>query len=217
MNRSPKTRGSAFTVLELLIVVFCLSLIALVVLPARAANRAHSRRIRCVGNLKQIGLAFRTWSLPSGDAFPMATSGTNGGTRELIASGWVYPHFLAMSNELSTPMILVCPEDRLRTSARSFTSRFDDRNVSYFVGVDAADTTPDMLLSGDDNLLLSGRPVKRGLLELPTNAPVAWSAIRHVKQGNLCLADGSVQQLSSAKLALSVQCSGVATNRLLMP
>jgi hypothetical protein len=76
---------------------------------------------------------------------------------------------------------------------------------------------PDMLLSGDDNLLLSGQPVKRGLLELPTNAPVAWSASRHIKQGNLCLADGSVQQLSSAKLALSVQWSGVATNRLLMP
>jgi hypothetical protein len=76
---------------------------------------------------------------------------------------------------------------------------------------------PDMLLAGDDNLLVSGQPVKPGLLELPTNAPVAWSASRHIKKGNLCLAEGSVQQLSSAKLALSVQWSGVATNRLLMP
>jgi len=217
MNRSPKPRGKAFTVAELLILVFCLSVIAVLVLPALAANRAHSRRIQCVGNLKQIGLAFRTWSLPSGDGFPMAASVTKGGTSELIASGWVYPHFLAMSNELSTPMILVCPEDRLRTHARSFTSRFDDRNVSYFVGADAADTMPNMLLSGDDNLLVSGQPVKRRLLELPTNAPVAWSASRHVNQGNLCLADGSVQQLSSARLVLCVRWTGAATNRLLMP
>jgi type II secretory pathway pseudopilin PulG len=200
MNRSPIPRGRAFTLPELLILAFCLSLIAVLVLPALAANRAHSRRIQCVENLKQIGLAFRAWS-PS----------------KSIASDSVYLHFQAMSNELSTPAVLVCPEDPQRSRARSFGPGFDDRNISYFVGVDAVDTMPDMLLAGDDNLLVSGQPVKPGLLELPTNAPVAWSASRHIKKGNLCLADGSVQQLSSAKLALSVQWSGMATNRLLMP
>jgi len=160
----------------------------------------------------------------------MHVSVTNGGTMELIGSGSVYMHFLVMSNELNTPKLLFCPAESnpKRQPATTFTAtippRFgnlvpftNDNNVSYFVGVDATDTSPQMFLAGDDNWAIRGVKVKRGILSLWTNTPVAWTKDRHVNQGNICLADGSVQGLSSQALMRASQSSGVATNRLAFP
>jgi prepilin-type processing-associated H-X9-DG protein len=216
MKPSRKAGGRAFTVPELVIVVFTLFFLAALFLPR--LRRTHCNGgVSCVNNLKQIGLSFRTFALDNNDKFPMLVSVTNGGAMESIPLGWVYPQFQAMSNELSTPRILVCPKDLRRTNATSFGPGFCNRNISYFVGLDAVDTSPQMILAGDDNLLLSGNPVKRGLVDLWTNAPVAWSRSRHVNQGNLCFADGSVQQVSNVRLPQFLQSSGQATNRLLMP
>jgi prepilin-type processing-associated H-X9-DG protein len=84
-----------------------------------------------------------------------------------------------------------------------------------------------MFLAGDDNLLVGGQagyyggvngaPVKPGLLSLWTNSPVAWADSRHRKQGNVGLADGSVQGFSSSKLAEGLRNTGVVTNRLVFP
>jgi prepilin-type processing-associated H-X9-DG protein len=96
----------------------------------------------------------------------------------------------------------------------------NNSNVSYFVGVDASESAPQMVLSGDDNWLIGGPrgvPVKPGLLLLATNAPVAWSETRHKQQGNVGLADGSVQGWSSSKLTEGLILTGVATNRFVFP
>jgi hypothetical protein len=45
----------------------------------------------------------------------------------------------------------------------------NDTSVSYFIGVDADDRYPGMLLSGDRNLSLNGVPAKPGLHNLNTN------------------------------------------------
>jgi prepilin-type processing-associated H-X9-DG protein len=83
--------------------------------------------------------------------------------------------------------------------------------------LDAADDKPAMFLSGDDNFDIGGRPVKSGLLLLATNAPVSWTAARHINQGNIGLADGSVQTTSSSFLRQMLVQTGVATNRLALP
>ena len=48
-----------------------------------------------------------------------------------------FRHFQVMSNELSTPKILVCPADT-RVAAANFV-RLKNQNVSYFVGLEASD------------------------------------------------------------------------------
>ena len=98
-------------------------------------------------------------------------------------------------------------------------------SLSYFVNLDAVDTNPSMFLSGDDNLLIGGQPHDRvsgspatsGVLPLTTNSLIAWSEARHEKQGNVALADGSVQQLTTSSLRRQWEASGVETNRLVMP
>src|SRR6266699_2191246 len=118
-----------------------------------------------------------------------------------------------MSNELSTPKVLLCPADAGRRNADLFQT-FDNSHLSYFVGAEAENTNPQSLLSGDDNLLIGGVAVKRGLLELGTNQPVGWSSARHVFQGNVALADGSVQGVASTRLGALLMQTGLSTNRL---
>ena len=230
MNDVQNHPTEGFTVLELLIVVATMCILAAIILPSLGRQgRVSGQRINCTNNLKQMGLAFRTWSLDNGDKYPMQISVTNGGAMEIISTGTVFTVFQVMSNELSTPKILFCPEetDPKRVSATTFQGSVpagtsavpftNHNNVSYFAGLDAQDTNPQMPLSGDRNLAVGGVPARHGLLQVWTNSPMAWWGARHGNQGNICLADGSVQQVSSSRLrALFVQ-SGMATNRFAIP
>ena len=183
----------------------------------RIVHQNQSSEIQCVNNLKQIGLAFRIWEGDNGDKLPMRVPAKKGGAMEPALRGNVAPVFQVMSNELATPKILVCPADADHLIAENFTAGFDNSTVSYFAGVDARDDKPAMFVAGDDNFAISGRPVKSGLLLLASNAPVSWTATRHVNRGNIGLADGSVQTTTSSFLRQLLVQTGVATNRLALP
>ena len=122
-----------------------------------------------------------------------------------------------MSNELSTPKILFCPADTNHDFLAIFWTNLVAQNVSYFVGLDANANHSQALLAGDENFAISGRPVKPGLLLLATNAPVSWTAARHVNHGNIGLVDGSVWQTDDRKLVQKLIETGLATNRLAIP
>ena len=79
------------------------------------------------------------------------------------------------------------------------------------------DTKPEMILTGDDHFDIAGVKPKPGLFLLQTNAPVEWRNERHPKQGNVSLADGSVQGFSTATFRRALVQTGIATNRLAMP
>src|SRR5664279_3853223 len=166
--RLSRQKNTAMTLFEVGVVIAVLMIVVALLLPA-ILNSSHPSRINCVSNLKQEGIAFRLWEGDNNDLYPMAVSVTNGGAMELIATGNVAACFQVMSNELSTPKILLCPEDTHRTYATSFSTGFSDANISYFVNPDAAEIYPQMILDGDDNLTIGGVPVKSGLLQLSTN------------------------------------------------
>ena len=224
-NKTPEPAGG-FTLVDLLLIVAAIIGLAAIVLPYLARTNQRSPRISCTNHLKQVGLAFRIWAGDNNDKFPTQVSSTNGGAMELAATGNVAAVFLVMSNELSTPKILFCPTDRIRQQATVFASTHPgNTNVSYFVGLDATDTAPNMFLAGDDNFLVGstrkgdvgGAPARSGILSLTTNTPIAWSETRHEKQGNVGLADGSVQGFSSTALRTALANTGVETNRVVMP
>jgi hypothetical protein len=79
-------------------------------LPALAKAKDKAQRINCVSNMKQIGLAARMWSNDHNGKFP--------------------PDFSSMSNELSTPRILVCPADSSKIRVMNW-SEFGPGNVTY--------------------------------------------------------------------------------------
>jgi prepilin-type N-terminal cleavage/methylation domain-containing protein len=205
-----------FTLTELLVVLAAVLVLALLLLPALATAKKKSSRINCINNVKQVATGFRLWAGDNGGLYPMAVSVTNGGTLEPVASGVVFPHFQVMSNELNTPKIVVCPNDVGRVIATNFTTDFADSRISYFVGVDTLSANPQMVLTGDRNLTLNGLVGLRGLVSLPTNAPVAWLGTNlHRTRGNVALGDGSAQGVTTTGLRQLLAGSG--TNRLAIP
>jgi hypothetical protein len=103
---------------------------------SRLFRLSNKPQLECLGQLKQIGLAFRVWALDAGDRYPFETRTILGGTRELRAIGpdgfdtnsWM--HFQVMSNEIYYPSILVCPGDLSRKAADNF-QILASTNVTY--------------------------------------------------------------------------------------
>lgn len=207
---------TALTLLEVLVVIAVLFVLVALFLPTLARNKPQGRSL-CVNNLKQIGLAYNIWAGNHNGKFPMQVSVTNWGARELALEGDVAGIFCTTSNDLNTPQVLWCPSDKSRVAAGNFAG-LSAKNISYFVGLDAATNHPQIFLSGDDNFVIAKVSVKSGLLAFSTNAPIAFTAERHGNGGNIGLADGSVR---AAGLGYSLQQmimeTGAATNRLAIP
>ena len=216
MKRSaPLQKGAAFTFVGLLVIIAIIAILAAMLLPALARAKQRAQAINCVNNLKQVGLAFRIWEGDHDDKYPMAVPASQHGTLEWVEGGNAFRHFQALSNELNTPKILVCPADT-RQPARNF-EHFGNENLSYFVGLDAVDTNPNMLLAGDRNITNNLSPV-RTVLALPPDRPAGWTEKMHRDKGNIGFADGSVRRtLSTPELNLVLRNTGDSTNRVALP
>lgn len=189
----------AFTLVEFMVVIAVLAVLALVLFPSFNKAKQKSQRIRCTSFLKQTGMSFRSWAIDNTNQFPMSVPSEFGGTREHIALGETFRHFEAMSNELNTPLILACPADKERIAVRSFQPGINNSNVSYFVALDADETQPQLLLTGDRTIFKGTRP-PNGIVALTTNNFAGWSKDIHQGSINVALADGSVQGVSSNQL-----------------
>jgi prepilin-type N-terminal cleavage/methylation domain-containing protein/prepilin-type processing-associated H-X9-DG protein len=223
----------AFTLIELLVVIAIIAILAAMLLPVLAAAKRRAQRINCVSNLKQVNLAFRIWEGDNNNLYPMAVSTTAGGAKESVSSNanttgtpeGLTNVFCVMSNELSTPKVLLCPADithnqaatnwgQLAIAAPGSTGGAGTNAVSYFVCGDANETYPQMVMTGDRNIgttatapssqinisMGSGTSYVMGSPGNPPNS-WAWSANDlHLKVGNIGYADGSVAEVSASGL-----------------
>jgi competence protein ComGC len=212
--RRQKRQVAAFTLIELLVLLVIVMVVLSLMVPALHRTKARAQRISCTSNLKQIGLSFKTWATDYRDRLPSQIFTNQAGELRPEWATNAYQHFLVMSNELSTPYILLCPSDSARVRTKDF-GKLSNANVSYFVGLDADDNNPWMFLSGDRNLT-NGLAITNRVLFLATNRPVGWTHEVHALQGQILLADGSVQQVTSSRLSAAVTNAG-PENRLLMP
>jgi prepilin-type N-terminal cleavage/methylation domain-containing protein len=143
--------------------------------------------------------------------------------------------FTVMSNEVSTPKILYCPSDnglwgsnpRMAATnwitfdpmAGSSTATPTYQYLSYFLCGDAMEAYPNMILDGDRNIgtcTAQSQPSANTNVTVGVTAGTPWTGSStamwawdisslHLKNGNLGMADGSVQQttISGLQNALS--------------
>lgn len=211
---SRKSLGG-LTILEVLVVIFSLSVLASLLIPAAVSAKKKASRIQCANNLVQIGLAFRIWEGDHQDKSPASLSIPN--STGIIVPSDAEDIFQVMSNELSTPHILVCPADHACQIATNFDVPLTASSLSYFANLDASDVIPQDILSGDDNFEIRDATVKSGLITLSSNTPIAWSLDRHKSCGVLLLADGSSQSADNATLASWLWWTNHAAIRLSIP
>jgi hypothetical protein len=212
-------RRGGFTKWDLLIVVVAVTMVlGFLLMPRPGGGKAKASRINCISNLKQIGLAFRMWSNDNGEKFPMAT---NSGTMEFNLTGEVWRHFQAISNEVNTPKVFVCALDKQRSRPADWRDFTNNSHLSYLAGLDADETKPQTILSGDRNLTSATVKPVNGVLNLTTSDRLEWTKKIHNQNGNIGLGDGSAQQVTSESLNRQLQAAFLSTtqavHRLALP
>lgn len=203
----------ALTRTDVLVVVVVVGLLAVVILPQLAKRYYRASRVNCVYTLKIVGTGFRLWATDHHDRFPQRLSTNDGGTLEFGSD--IAAHFRVLSNELAKPKMVTCPND-IATPATDFAS-LTTSNISYFLGMEADEASPEMILSGDANLTSDGGPVRSGWFMPGTNAEVDWGEDRHQRAGNVGFADGSVRQMTGMRFMPCLRRMPNLTNRFLLP
>jgi competence protein ComGC len=144
MKAAQSHRPPAFTVIELLVMIFTVTMLLVLLFSGVPRVRKQARLKQCFSNLKHISLAFRIWHYGLPTTSSPQRLGSEGGTMESMLDGQIFPTFQVISNELGNPKLLVCPSDN-RAPATNF-SGVTNVNVSYFFGVDASDQNPYLFL-----------------------------------------------------------------------
>ena len=210
---------------------------ALALAKPKALRLTCSNNLKQVGLAFQTWAINHNGNMPMQVSYYMGGDADDVGFRVLgasqVTSRGVSRMFLCLSNELSTPKILYCPaeyESSVRQAATTFggvagattVPYINDLNCSYFIGVDAQETYPRMFLTGDHNLGGNANPPTIPFLSAPSsgtpfvylgtnftvNAGPAWLNNMHFQQGNVAMADGSVECFSRSRLQAALQSSG---------
>ena len=186
-------------------------------LPALATSKSKAKRIACVSNMKQVDVGVILWSQDHESKYPWTVKPADAGTYSFDQA---WKHFAALSNELTTPKVLHCSTDSQRNGADSFNGvngfgTLQNTALSYALGTEATEGNPSMHIVVDRNI--TGRDGKNcslaGVIGTittlnPYSDATSWTKELHNNEGNMGLADGSVQLFSQFGLLRHLENTG---------
>ncbi len=216
--KAPAPVDEGFTLIELLVVIAIIALLAALLLPALARAKEEGRCVKCISNLHQVSLSYKTWAMDHENRYPWHLPPQEGGTYGPTA-GQSHLNFLSLAIELVTPKVLVCPSDRATKATATDWSAGPNgllhpangsNALSYFAGLDAFEQLAVTLMAGDRSLVggkatgcasvADGEGVPAMDLTPSTYGRLAWSNVIHGTRGNIGVSDGSVQRTKRAGL-----------------
>ena len=128
VNRQSPDRQSAgrmecaFTLIELLVVIAIIAILAALLLPALARSQSQAKRIKCISNQRQIGLAFKMYADDAADKYPVHDGwAATGGRRPAVpyTSGYASDYGgeqwetnRPLNRYAANPDVFHCPADK---------------------------------------------------------------------------------------------------------
>jgi prepilin-type N-terminal cleavage/methylation domain-containing protein/prepilin-type processing-associated H-X9-DG protein len=124
-----KSPFTAFTLIELLVVIAIIAILAALLLPALASEKQQANTVKCMSNMRQLGIDFSLFTDDNDDCYPAADIDGDTGLSDLQFCTWdiaIYPYIGAhatfnqaalqygngapLPQSLTSP-ILRCPSD----------------------------------------------------------------------------------------------------------
>ena len=123
----PSNRRRGFTLVELLVVIGIIALLISILMPALGRAREQANSVKCLSNLRQLGMAMHMYALENKGIFPAGSRFDN-----VVREDWIYYQTNATANQRGNgltlndsaiakymgnmnPEALRCPSDNLET------------------------------------------------------------------------------------------------------